>query len=123
MAQSLDNLAGVLILKPKEINVDLLYLRALAIRRKVFGPESHQVVASLNDLGVGYAEEGKFPEAESTFAETLALLLRKTQQDAATLEIVYTNMSSLLDMEGKHRKARKMAERARTCHEQEGAPG
>jgi Flp pilus assembly protein TadD len=123
VAQSLDNLAGVLLLKPKEISVDLLYLRALAIRKKVFGTESHQAIASMNDLGVGYAEEGKFPEAEQAFAETVALLLRKTQQDPATLAIVYTNMSNLFDMEGKHRKARKMAERARACREQEGTPG
>jgi len=122
VAQSLENLAGVLILKSKEINVDSFYLRALAIRKKVFGPESHQAVASLNDLGVAYAEEGKFPEAEQTLGEAVALLLPKSKQDAATLEIVYTNMSNLFNMEGKHRKARKMAERAKACHDQEGSP-
>jgi len=75
-----------------------------------------------NDLGVAYAEEGKFPEAERTFADTLALLTRKTKPDAATLAIVYTNMANLYQREGKHRKARKMAERAKAFREREGSP-
>jgi Flp pilus assembly protein TadD len=80
------------------------------------------VVASLNDLGVAYAEEGKFPEAEQTFSETMAVLARRTKPDVSTLAVVYTNMANLYQMEGKHRKARKMAERAKALREREGSP-
>jgi Flp pilus assembly protein TadD len=109
-------------LNSKQINVDLLYLRALAIRRKVFGPESPQAVASLNDLGVGYAAEGKFPEAEQAFSNAMTIMDKQPKPNPATLAIVYTNMANLFQIEGKHKKARKMAEKARVFQEQENSP-
>ena len=122
MAQSLDNLAGVLFLKCKQVNVDSLYLRALAIRKRVYGPENPVVVVSLNDLGVAYTEEGKFPEAERTFSDALTITAKQPKPDGPTLAKVYANMANLYQHEGKDKKARKMAEKAKALRALEESP-
>ena len=52
-----------------------LYLRALAIRQKVLGPESLDTAVSLNDLGVLYTKMGRYSEAEPL--DQQALQIRK----------------------------------------------
>ena len=88
----------------------------------MYGPESSPVVASLNNLAVAYAEEDKFPEAERTFSGVLTLLSKQPKPNAPALATVYTNMSKLYRREGKPKKARKMADKAKGLREQEEAP-
>jgi len=119
VAQSLDNLAGILIMAYKQVNVDLLCLRALAIRKKVYGPESPEAVASLRSLAAVYTQEGKFPEAEQTYSETLATIAKQPKPDALVMAAVYLNLADLYTREGKHKKARKMAEKAKNLQYQQ----
>ena len=67
----------ILALKSKEVNVDLLYMRALTIRKKVYGPENPIVAQSFNDLGVAYGEERKFSEAEQAYSNALTILTKQ----------------------------------------------
>ena len=118
MAEILDNLAGVLLVEYKQVTVDLLYLRSLAIRKKVFGPESPQVLTSLSGLAFAYTQEGKLWEAEHTYSEALALIAKQKKPDARALATVYVNLADLYSREGKHKKARKMAEKAKDLRNQ-----
>jgi eukaryotic-like serine/threonine-protein kinase len=67
---------------------------ALAINRKLFGPESPEAAASLNDLGFVLSKEGSLAEAESTLQEALAirrrLLGNKNQDVAASINYLAT---------------------------------
>jgi tetratricopeptide (TPR) repeat protein len=46
---------------------------ALVIDRKLFGPESLEAAASLNDLGLTFSKEGDVAEAESAFQKAVAI--------------------------------------------------
>jgi len=106
-----------LLVEYKQLNVDPLYLRSLAIRKKVFGPESPLVVNSLDNLAAAYTQEGKYPEAEQTYSAALALLVKQPKPDAPALAGVYFNLAVLYQREGKHKKARKMAEKAKSLRD------
>ena len=73
-------------------------------------------------MGVAYAGEGKFPEAEQAFSDAMTILARLPKSNAPTLAIVYTNMANLYQVEGKHKKARKMADKAKAFRDQEASP-
>jgi tetratricopeptide (TPR) repeat protein len=88
----------------------------------VYGPGSPAVVASLNNLGVAYAEEDKFREAERTFSDVLTILAKQPKPNSLTLAMVYTNMSNLYRCEGKQKKAREMAQKAKAIRDLEESP-
>jgi len=64
---------------------EAMHRAALAINRKLFGPESKETAASLNDLGLALWKEGNFAEAESTHREALGIRRRLFENaDVAT---------------------------------------
>ena len=50
-----------------------MHRAALALNRQVFGPESREAAASLNDLGDALSNEGQWVEAESAFQQALRI--------------------------------------------------
>src|SRR5882724_7907846 len=52
---------------------DEMHRAALAVRRKLFGPESPEAAASLNELGLDLLAEGRLSEAEAADGEALAI--------------------------------------------------
>jgi len=83
----------------------------------VFGPESPQVLTSLSGLALAYTQEGKLLEAEKTCSEALTLMATQKKPDARGLAKVYVNLADLYSREGKRKKARKMAEKARSLRD------
>src|SRR6266404_2240722 len=64
-----------------------MHRATLAIDRKLFGPESPETAAALNDLGVSLWKEGKQPEAEAAHLEAMAIrrqLFGNEHADVAT---------------------------------------
>ena len=50
-----------------------MHRAALALNRQVFGPDSQEVAASLNDLGDVLSSTGQWSEAESSFQQALRI--------------------------------------------------
>jgi hypothetical protein len=57
-------------------------------------------------------------EAEHTYSEELTLIARQKNPDARALARVYANLADLYSREGKQKKARKMAEKAKGLRDQ-----
>ena len=51
-----------------------LYMRSLAIREKMFGPEHYEIGRSLNNLAELYRFEGRYADAEPLYTRSLAIL-------------------------------------------------
>jgi serine/threonine protein kinase/Tfp pilus assembly protein PilF len=89
-----------------------MHREALAIDQKLFGPESKETAASLNNLGLALVAQEHFPEAEKADAEALAIrrrLFGDDNPDTATslndLGAVYRQEGKLSEAEGMVRKA------------------
>ncbi len=79
------------------------------------------MVATLNNLGVAYAQEGKLAEAERAFSDVLAILEKRPKSDPPTATAVYNNLSSLYLHQGMRKKAKRMAAKAKALREQESS--
>ena len=77
VALSLNRLAGLYEKKGEYAKVEPLYLRALAIREKAYGPDNPDVGTTLNDLGWFYfkrGQEGDLSRAKSLIQRALSIL-------------------------------------------------
>ncbi len=91
---------------------EAMHRAALAINRQLFGPESKEAAASLNDLGLALWKEGNLAEAESTHQEALRIRRRhfgNEHADAATslnnLATVYRHQRRFPEAESLIREA------------------
>lgn len=89
-----------------------MHRAALAIRRKLFGPESPQVAASLNNLGLALIAEDKLPAAEEADGEALAIRRQLFGMDNAETATSLNDLSSVYRQEGKLEQAKPMARQA-----------
>ena len=85
---------------------------AVAIRRKVSGPESAETAASLNNLGLAYMHENKLPEAEQAHHEAYEIRQKIFGPENAQTATSLNDLSSVYRQEGKLTEAESMAREA-----------
>lgn len=85
---------------------------AVAIRRKVSGPESAETAASLNNLGRAYIVQNKLPEAEQADSEAYSIRQKIFGPDNADTATSLNDLSSVYRQEGKLKAAETMARAA-----------
>jgi serine/threonine protein kinase/tetratricopeptide (TPR) repeat protein len=85
---------------------------AVAIRRKVSGPESAETATSLNNLGLAYMNENKLPEAEQAHDEAYKIRLTIFGSENAETAASLNDLSSVYRQEGKLIEAESMARSA-----------
>ncbi|HEY1353760.1 MAG TPA: tetratricopeptide repeat protein [Ktedonobacteraceae bacterium] len=89
-----------------------LYLRALALRTQLLGPEHLDVATSLNGLANLYAQQSKEAEAEPLYQQALAIRehhLGSEHPDVATL---LNNLAILSQRQAKETEAEQLYQRA-----------
>ena len=86
--------------------------RALAINQTLFGEQSKEVAASLNDLGVTLMAENKLHEGEEVDREALAIRLRLFGEDNADTATSLNGLSALYRQDGRLTEAEVMARKA-----------
>jgi serine/threonine protein kinase len=74
---------------------EAMHRAALAINRRLFGPESQEVAASLNDLGLALWKEGNLAEAESTHREALGIRRRLFGNQNAEVATSLNNLATV----------------------------
>ncbi len=74
---------------------------ALAIDRKLFGAESREAAASLNDLGLAYSRNGKTLEGTQAFQEALDIRRRLPGNDNPDLADSLNNLGEMYTDRGK----------------------
>ena len=85
---------------------------AVAIRRKVSGPESAETATSLNNLGLAYMHENELPEAEQAHREAYNIRQKIFGPENAETATSLNDLSSVYREEGKLTEAESMAREA-----------
>jgi len=97
VANSINNLASLYSLQGRYAEAEPMLLRALSMMEKYLGPDH--------------------PDVACTYSAALALIVGQPKPDAPALAAVYFNLAVLYQREGKHKKAKKMAEKAKSLRD------
>lgn len=89
-----------------------MHRAALAIRREVFGPESQEVAASLNDLGVELLALHNLSETAKVVGEALAIRRRLHGDENAATATSLNDLAVLYREQGRTEEAEAMATKA-----------
>jgi eukaryotic-like serine/threonine-protein kinase len=89
-----------------------MYRAALTINRKLFNPESREVAASLDNLGVALRNEDKMPEAESVHQEALAIRRRLLGSENADVAASINDLAIVFRHEGRKTEAEALTREA-----------
>jgi len=85
---------------------------AVAIRRRVLGPESADTATSLNNLGLAFMAEGKLPESENAHREAGEIRQKIFGTNNAQTATSLNDLSSVYRQEGRLADAESMARNA-----------
>jgi eukaryotic-like serine/threonine-protein kinase len=89
-----------------------MFRAALAINRQLFSPESREVAASLNDLGVALRYEDKLTEAESAHQEALDIRRRLFGSENADVATSINDLATVLRHEARKPEAEVLIRKA-----------
>jgi serine/threonine protein kinase/Tfp pilus assembly protein PilF len=85
---------------------------ALALNQRQFGPESREVAAALNDLGVTLWKKGMFPEAEAAHRHALAIRRSLAGSESGEVATSLKNLSQVLWSQHRFADAAKLGRQA-----------
>jgi tetratricopeptide (TPR) repeat protein len=109
----LRSLIGTLYLRVGNFDqAEKMHRAALAIYRRLFGPESPQAATSLNDLGLALMAKSELSEAEGVDREALAIRRRLLGNENADTATSLNDLSSVYRQEGRPTEAEAMAREA-----------
>src|SRR5262249_30718452 len=124
---ALDDLALVYYYLNKLPEAEELERRALAMRRKLLGPQHRHVAISLNNLASIFSAQQRTKEAEEVFAELRILYQRLLQQNPPDAGVllkdqagVLINWANALSSEDKLPEAEAMLREAQAAYRKSG---
>jgi serine/threonine protein kinase len=91
---------------------EAMHRAALASNRKLFGPESKEAAASLNDLGLAFWREGKQAEADAAHREALAIRRRLFGNENRDVATSLNNLANVYRHDKKPTEAEPLAREA-----------
>jgi tetratricopeptide (TPR) repeat protein len=89
-----------------------LFLRALVISEKAFGPYHPDVASGLNNLALLYRGQAKYAQAEPLFRRALAINESVLGPEHAHVAAALGNLAGLYKSQGKHAQAEPLLQRA-----------
>ncbi|HEV8715354.1 MAG TPA: tetratricopeptide repeat protein [Candidatus Binatia bacterium] len=101
---------------------ELLLERALAIAKKVQGPEHPDVAAALNNLAVLYRSQGRYAQAESLYQQALAIAEKVRGPEDLDVATTLNNLAALYHSQGQYAQAESLYRRALTIWEKALGP-
>jgi nucleoside phosphorylase/tetratricopeptide (TPR) repeat protein len=96
-----------------------LYLRSLSIKEQLLGPEHPDMVCSLNNLAILYAEQEKYAMAEPLFQRALDIREQQLGLEHSQVVVPLSNLAKLHRLQRKYSKAELLYQRALTIFEQQ----
>jgi tetratricopeptide (TPR) repeat protein len=88
------------------------YARALALRKRVLGPDHPDVATSLNNLAALYRGQGRYDQAEPLYQQALALRERVLGADHPDIVTSLNNLAVLYQAQGRYGEAEPLYRRA-----------
>jgi tetratricopeptide (TPR) repeat protein len=116
-AESLNNLATLLLDQGDFAGAQPLFERALAIREKTLGPEHLHMVTNLNNLAALLAAQGDFAGARPLVERALAICEKTLGPEHPDTAQTLSNLGGLLEHQGDFAGARPLLERALALRE------
>jgi len=104
-AISLYNTANILTATKNYNNAEEYYKQALAIQQNVFGVESLESSASLNNLGELYEKQGRYIEAENAYLQALEIRKKYNENNKANYIRTLENLANLYVIDEKYEEA------------------
>jgi tetratricopeptide (TPR) repeat protein len=101
---------------------ELLYLRALAIREKMKGPEHPDTATTLHQLATLYIDQGKYEQAEPLYLRALAIMEKMEGPEHPNTGNTLHQLASLYVDQGKYEQAESLFQRALAIHEKMEGP-
>src|SRR5262245_57989979 len=101
----------------KYAETEPIYLRSLAIREKVLGPEHADVAQSLNNLATLYRAQAQYAKAESFFQRALTIREKALGKDHPFVATTLNGLAWLYYERGQYAKAEPLYERALAIRE------
>ncbi|HEX8433720.1 serine/threonine-protein kinase [Archangium sp.] len=111
-AESLNDLAIVFQEMGKYEEARVRHESALALRKKVLGPEHYFVVASLNNLGTVLGALGKYEEARVAYTSALDLREKLLGREHPLVALSYSNLGTAYLELGRYKEAHALFEHA-----------
>jgi tetratricopeptide (TPR) repeat protein len=116
----LNNLAGLLMVKAlgdrasdpasdRMAAAEAMFRKVVVIRKRSWGPQSHDVAIALNNLALTLLEQGKLARARDAFEESLAIQERHPEMTRRTRITTRYNLATLAGELGKHEEAARLA--------------
>lgn len=98
-----------------------IYLAALKLAQK-FAPRDPRLATTLDNLGLVYDKQHRYPEAEAAFNKALSLDLQLFGKEHASISRDYTNLCFLYIHTGKYGQAEQFIKSALSIDEAMGGP-
>ena len=105
-------MAPIYFKKELEVDAEPLFLRALEIRERTFGPDHPAVAASLGNLAGLHANRGEFGRARPLAERALAIRVGAFGSDHPDVALSLANLAVVLHGSGLKREAKAMDARA-----------
>src|SRR6266566_5753021 len=94
-----------------------LYLRALAIREKIFGPDHNFTATSLNNLALLYRHLSRYGESELLYQRALSIREKVSAPDSPYTASSLNNLATLYRYQGRYSEAEPLYRRALAIRE------
>jgi CHAT domain-containing protein len=101
----------------KYVEAEPLYLRSLAIREKIRGPDHPDVAESLNNLGLLYVRQGQYAKAEPFYQRALAIREKALGLEHRAVAQSLNNLAWLYYEQGQYAEAEPLYDRALAIRE------
>jgi tetratricopeptide (TPR) repeat protein len=113
----LNSLAEALRAEAQYNEAERLQKQAAAIDEKTWGPESTNVAANLNNLGLIFLDTSRYTEAEPLFKRALAIDEKALGPDNPSVATNLDNLAELYHDEGRYKEAEPLYKRASAIYE------
>jgi CHAT domain-containing protein/tetratricopeptide (TPR) repeat protein len=111
-ALALGWLAEIRVNQAKFADAESLFLRALAIRERLFGPNHQDVGHVVNGIALLYKEQGRYREAETFYKRALAIAEQKFGPDHRHVGTALNNLAALYKQLGRYAEAEPIYKRS-----------
>ncbi len=113
LADALEQVAEFLHSAGIYAKAEALMQRALPIREKKFGPDSPEVIRSLNELALLHYAQGRYPEGEALYKRLIPILETKFGAGSREVAICLDNYAALLRKQKRLDEASQLLDRAK----------
>ena len=112
LSKALNDLALTLAAQGKSAEAEAGFKHALDVKTEMFGPESIELVPTLNNLGRLYSQLADEDKAEKYYSQALAITEKTNGANHASVAVCLNNLASVYRQERKFEEAKRLLERA-----------